>query len=990
MRLSHQQPNVGIKGGPPTTITTRWELPNSLVRTENKSSVPKVSILLVDDTPANLLALRTILEELDQNLIEATSGLDALKCLEQEDIAVILLDVQMPGLNGFETAKLMRQQNSRRIPIIFLTAFESDDFPVDQAYALGAVDYLVKPLIPIIVRAKVAGFVELYTKTLQIQQQAEQLRVIERQKFDRSFEEQREWFRVALSSIGDAVITTDINGLVTFLNPIAAGLTEWTEGDAKGQLLGTVFQILNERTRQPIENPVATVLREGRVVGLGKHTILVSKTGATKPIENSAAPILDATGTLLGVVLIFRDVTEQRRAEQEVRESEQRFRQLADAMPQIVWTAGPDGRIDYMNRKWQEFTGLPETLGNEGWGEILHPDEVLAANERWAKSVQTGQPFEMEMRLLDRNIKAYRWYLVRTVGIHDSSGKVIRWFGTGTDIHGQKRAEESARYLAEASAALASVVDYKSTLEIIAKLAVPYFADWSAVDVANEDGSLSRLAVAHLDADKIRSVHELMQQYPPDEDSPGGAIAVLRSGKPEIIKEITDDMLVRSSKDEQHLNLIRSLGLKSYICVPLIVSGHRLGVLTFATAESGRIYNDADLAVATDLSQRAAIAIENTRLYGELREADRRKDVFLATLAHELRNPLAPIRNSLQILKMPGIDTQMVERSREMMERQLHHLVRLVDDLLDVSRVMRGKIELRRERIELATVIARAIETVQPLVDADSHELIVQLSSESLPIDADPVRVSQIIGNLLANAAKYTESNGRIWLTSEREGKMAVVRIRDNGIGIADSMLPRIFELFVQVDNTSTKAQGGLGIGLTLVKNLVQMHDGTVEAKSDGLGYGSEFVVRLPISEEILEEGEQLEKEKHALERSSPSGRQLLVVDDNQDAANSLATLLRLQGHEVRVAYSGVAAIEMTKSYFPTMVFLDIGMPAMDGLEVARRLKQQPGFENVVLVALTGWGQQEDRKRTAEAGFLHHLVKPLEPKIVERLLTDLK
>ena len=548
-----------------------------------------------------------------------------------------------------------------------------------------------------------------------------------------------------------------------------------------------------------------------------------------------------------GLSVYFRDVGERKRAEIALRESEQRFRQLADAMPQIVWTARPDGNIDYLNRRWTEFTGLPQTVGNEGWGQILHPDDAPLANERWAASLASGAPFEMEMRLLDRRQQSYRWHLIRTVAVPDGDGKVARWFGTGTDIHEQKRAEESSRFLAEASAELAGVVDYESTLQKVANLAVPYFADWSAVDLADDDGNLRRLAVAHQDPDKIALVQELMRDYPPDPQAPGGAFAVLRTGKPELVSEITDEMLVQGAKDERHLRLIRSLGLKSYICVPLVVSGNTLGVLTFATAESGRKYTDADLALATDLAHRAAVAIENTQLYQALRDTDRRKDEFLATLAHELRNPLAPVRNALQILKMPRVDAQTVERSREMMERQVHHLVRLVDDLLDVSRVMRGKIELRKERVELATVVARAVETVQPLVDAQGHQLSVRMPSDSLLLDADPVRLAQVVGNLLTNAAKYTEPNGRIWLTAERDGDMAVLRVRDNGIGIAPHMLPRIFELFVQVDHASTKAQGGLGIGLTLVKNLVEMHNGIVQARSEGLGQGCEFVVRLPL-----------------------------------------------------------------------------------------------------------------------------------------------
>jgi signal transduction histidine kinase/CheY-like chemotaxis protein len=480
-----------------------------------------------------------------------------------------------------------------------------------------------------------------------------------------------------------------------------------------------------------------------------------------------------------------------------------------------------------------------------------------------------------------------------------------------------------------------------------------------------------------------------LRRYPPDPASPGGVAFVLRTGRPEIVSDITDDMLVKGAKDEEHLRLIRDLGLNSYICVPLVLSGKALGVLTFATAESGRRYAASDLRLAEDLSHRAVIAIQNTQLYRELREADRRKDEFLATLAHELRNPLAPIRNALQILKLPKLDAATVERSREMMERQVYHLVRLVDDLLDVSRVMRGKIELRKERVELASVVARAVETAQSLIEAQGHELTVALPPEPLPLNADPVRLAQVVGNLLTNAAKYTESNGRIWLTAEREGDQATLRIRDTGIGVAPDLLPKIFDLFVQADHAATRSQGGLGIGLTLVKNLIEMHGGSVEVHSAGLGKGSEFVVRLPLLDQ--ERQEPMENETgEPRQDASPSGRQLLVVDDNKDAAVSLAMLLRLQGHEVRVAHDGPSALELATSYHPDMVFLDIGMPGMDGYEVARRLRQQPGLENTVLAALTGWGQQEDRRRSKEAGFNHHLVKPLEPKTLEELLVELR
>ena len=355
-------------------------------------------------------------------------------------------------------------------------------------------------------------------------------------------------------------------------------------------------------------------------------------------VSGSAVALRSDTGAIAGYLGTVVDITARKETEEALRASERRFRQLADAMPQIVWTAGRDGQIDYLNRRWTEFSGQPGAVGNDAWGPLLHPEERGAAGERWAASVATGAPFEMELRLLDRH-RTYRWHLLRTVAVKDEAGLVTRWYGTATDIQEQKRAEEASRYLAEASAALAAVVDHESTLQKVARLAVPFFADWSAVDVL-EDGRLKRLAVAHQDPEKIRLAHELMRDYPPDPDAPGGVFEVLRTRKHEVAAEITDDLLVRGARDERHLSLIRSLGLRSYICVPLVVSGDAFGALTFATAESGRRYTDADVALATDLAHRAAVAIENTQLYQALRDQDRRKDEFLATLGPRAAEPV--------------------------------------------------------------------------------------------------------------------------------------------------------------------------------------------------------------------------------------------------------------------------------------------------------------------------------------------------------------
>ena len=679
------------------------------------------------------------------------------------------------------------------------------------------------------------------------------------------------------------------------------------------------------------------------------------------------------------------DITSRKLAEDEVKASERRFRQLADAMPQIVWTARPDGRIDYLNGRWTEFTGLPDNVANEGWSQILHPDDALLARPRWAASLQTGDPFEMEVRLLDRRDNAYRWYLIRTVAVKGESGEVLRWFGTSTEIHQQKRAQESSHYLAQASAALAEVIDYDSTLQKVANLAVPYFADWSSVEVADADGKLRQLAVAHKDPAKLEFVHELRREYPPDPRAEVGAYGVFKSGTPEFISEITDEMLVAGAEDERHLELIRSLGLRSYVCVPLVTAGKTLGVLTFATAESGRKYNEGDLALATDLAQRAAVALDNTQLYQALRDSDRRKDEFLATLAHELRNPLAPLRNGLQVLRLARANESMAEQARTMMERQLGQMVHLIDDLLDLSRISRGKIELRKERVDLAKAIQQAVETSRPGIEQAGHDLSIDVPSGPVYVDADVTRLAQVFSNLLNNAAKYTERGGRIRLSVRRIGSEAVVLVRDNGIGIPPPMLPHIFEMFTQVDRNLERSQGGLGIGLSIVKRLVEMHGGTVDAKSDGHGMGSEFVVRLPVVVSVAQPA----NEPGGM--STPSSRRrVLVVDDNRDAAVSLAMMLELMGNETRTAHDGLEALDIAAAYRPDLVLLDIGMPKMNGYETAQHIRQQPWGQGTHLVALTGWGQDEDRRRSRDAGFDHHITKPIEPTTLQKLLAGLK
>jgi signal transduction histidine kinase/CheY-like chemotaxis protein len=432
-------------------------------------------------------------------------------------------------------------------------------------------------------------------------------------------------------------------------------------------------------------------------------------------------------------------------------------------------------------------------------------------------------------------------------------------------------------------------------------------------------------------------------------------------------------------------------GVTSGIAVRIPSRGlHPFGLLG-AYTRSHRRFTPDEIQFAQALADIIGTAAERKRLeaelrlrVGELAVADRRKDEFLAMLAHELRNPLAPVRNAVQILRATRAEDPDVVRLAELMGRQVGQMAHMVDDLLDVSRITRGKVDLRKERVTLTDAITRAVEIARPLIEDRRHQLNVSTPSEVVVLDADPMRLTQVLGNLLNNAAKYTEEGGRIWVTGARDGVEAVVRIRDTGIGLSPDMLTSVFDLFTQENRTLDRSQGGLGIGLTLVRSLVELHGGTVRATSEGPGRGSEFVVRLPAMPTGTHAGSEAKPSRPA---TAPRHR-LLIVDDNVDSAESLAELLGLTGHEVRTAHDGPAALIEARSFLPEVILLDIGLPRMNGYEVARRMREIPELRTAILMAMTGYGQEEDRRKSQEAGFDHHLVKPVDLSDLDRLLTS--
>jgi signal transduction histidine kinase/DNA-binding response OmpR family regulator len=535
-------------------------------------------------------------------------------------------------------------------------------------------------------------------------------------------------------------------------------------------------------------------------------------------------------------------------------------------------------------------------------------------------------------------------------------------------------AEEATRrsqFLAEVSRALADSLDPDTTARTLARQAVPLLADLAGVTLAGPPGTPWRTELAWATPDGPAAGRRVTAADAPRDALRDAVDRALARGTAEVLPEVE----VAAPDGGPRV--------RSAVVLPLTARGRTLGALTLGFGPSGRTHGPADLALAEELASRAGIALDNARLHKDVQTADRQKNDFLSMLAHELRNPLAPIRNAAEVLRLTGGDDPRVTWAREVISRQLAHLVRLVDDLLDVSRITQGKIRLQPERVNLAGVAAVAVEASRPLLDARRHRLVVSLPDDPVEVTGDPTRLAQILANLLNNAAKYTDEGGEIQLTVGVEGAAAVTRVRDTGIGIAADMLGTVFDLFSQIDSTIDRSQGGLGIGLTLVRRLVELHGGRVEVASEGPGRGSEFTVRLPLvaSEALTPPPGRRPGHRPA----APRGRRVVLADDNRDAAESLAELLRMDGHEVRTAHDGRAALSLAGEFRPEAVILDIGLPQLDGYEVARRLAAGRG-PRPLLIAVTGFGEERDRARSREAGFDAHLTKPADPVAIRELL----
>jgi PAS domain S-box-containing protein len=927
--------------------------------------------------------------------------------------------------------------------------------------------------------------------------------------------EARGSLETTLKSIGDAVISTDASGRVVFMNPVAERLTGWTLVDARGQALPEVFRIVNEHTRETVEGPVEKVLREGGVVGLANHTVLLARDGREIPIDDSGAPIKDSHGHTTGVVLVFHDISEHKLAEAErlflaaivessqdavigktldgiitswneaaarmygfkaeeaigrsisiivpeelsgqleeilsrlrrgervehletvrvsqngarldvslaispvrdasgrwvgastiardisvykraeeertslslmIERERQRLRNLVADVPGVVWEAwgAPDESgqlIDFVSDHVEKMLGytVEEWLSTPNfWLSIVHPEDRERAADEAHAIFESRTGGVSRFRWVHRDGRAVSVESQSSV-ILDERGEPAGMRGVTMDITERKAAEERLRFIAEASRVLAASLDYEATLERLAHLSVASLADYCLIDLADADGDVRRVAASHADPARQHLV-ERLREYPPDGARAAGVASVIRTGEPLVVNEMNEEALASMTRNDEHVRILRELGLKSFVAVPLVARGRTIGALTFASTRVRRDYTAEDIAYAQEIASRAALAIENSRLYKRAQEVNRAKDEFLATLSHELRTPLTPILGWTHMIRSGRLNEAEVGRGVRVIEKNSESLSRLINDLLDMSSILSGKMRLEREPVELTSVVREAMETVRPQAEARGVALEAALGGATATVSGDRTRLVQVFWNLLNNAVKFSPEGGRVRVSLNTDGgRVASVNVEDEGEGITPEFLPHVFERFRQADMGTTREHGGLGIGLALVKSFVEAHGGAVRAASAGSGRGSRFTVTLPALGVEAAKGESGDLINDGEISCVEDVCHVLLVEDARDTLDMLRVVFESRGYGVTPCADAEEALRVAESERFDIIVSDIGLPKIDGYELMSRLRDIEHMREVPAIALTGYAAPRDAETALAAGFDAHVAKPVDP-----------
>lgn len=820
----------------------------------------RAKILIVDDREENLVALDAALSSPDYDIDRAGSGQEALKHLLTSDYAVILLDVQMPELDGFETAKIIKtRERSRDIPIIFVTAISREETFVDQGYASGAVDYILKPFDPKILRSKVQIFVDLFRKSALRKVQSERLRHADRLERE------------------------------------------------------------NALARLELEN-----LR--------------------------------------------------------------RYRSLADSVPHIVWKAQSPNVIDHFNLLWCDYTGLSQEASNgRGWQIAVFAADCENLLRVWAAAAEYRESFDLEVRIR-RFDGVYRSHLLRAVC---ESGGGESWIVTCTDIDDRKRVEQAQQFLASASVVLSSSLDADKMLVQIGDLALCGFADGCIMRLI-ADGEIRTVSIRH----RQPAIEDALKALEAKADATSGrgfrGRVVLVTGETES-GEGGREFWERESPEIRQL--AEHLVPTSYIAVPFRAGGKMQGSLELMAVRS--FFSHDDVAIATALAERVSLALENARLYREatvgrkLAEgANRSKDEFLAMLSHELRTPINAILGWVQLLRSGDIAESERERGLEVIERNTKSQVRLIDDLLDVSRIVSGKLRIETKEADPVPVVLAAVESMRPLANKGELQLRCAIRASGMNVMADTGKLQQIITNLLSNAVKFTPPHGEVEVSVDRVDGHAVISVRDTGKGIEQDFLPHVFDRFRQADSSITRQHGGLGLGLAIVHHLIDLHGGEVTAQSDGVGHGTCFTVRLPLAKVA----------QPASSAPTPSnlpanltGTQILLVDDEDDSREMVRFLLEKAGAIVTTASSVREALAAMLEHKPDVLVSDIGMPGEDGYKLIREIRSRPASDGglVPAIAVTAFARDEERRQVLLAGYHRHLAKPIDSARLVAMISEL-
>jgi PAS domain S-box-containing protein len=777
----------------------------------------------------------------------------------------------------------------------------------------------------------------------------------------------------------ELIFMKDRAGRLTYVNAATLRIIGMTQEQAVGSVDRENFTIPAEHaaiaendrivaeTGRPLQVDEVYTDREGR-----EHIFLTTK-----------SPVRDERGEVTGVIGVALEITERRRHEKELEESRKTLFELVERCPFGIYIVDADFRIVNMNAESQQgaFANVRTVIGRrfDEAMRILWPEPVATdVIEKFLHTLDTGEPFFSKGFVnrradIDRT-EGYEWELHR-ITLGDGRRGVVCYYFDSTKLRETEAAlrEAQERLAAELSAMtrlhslssrLLAAADLTTALNDLLEHAVAASrADYGNIQLYDaESGALRIVAQRGFE-------EEFLDHFRTVRLDDGWACArALQSGERIVIEDVETDAAY-----EPRRRIAAAAGYRAVQSTPLKAhDGSIVGMLSTHYRSPHRP-SDRDLRLFDMYARHAADLVQRSRLEQALKEADRRKDEFLATLAHELRNPIAPISSAVQLLGKMRQPYEKLQQVRETIERNVNHMVRLVDDLLEVSRISTGKIELRRKRVNLADVARNAVETSGPWIAARRHELNVDLPTEPVEVDGDAVRLTQVVANLLNNAANYTPEGGRVWVAVEPRDGRGIVTVRDDGPGIPIEMLDKVFDLFTQIKDGLHRTQGGLGIGLSLVKRLVEMHGGRVEARRPA-GGGAEFVVALPLASGTARQGDD---EREAAHETGRDACRILVVDDNVDAADCLAMVLSAEGHTVQSVYDGRTAVERVSTFKPDVLLLDLGMPGIDGFETAKRVRKLPEGAAVVIAALTGWGQEKDRRRTKDAGFDFHLVKPV-------------